>query len=218
MPELRRLYLDGRNAIIPNLPRPQVRVVADHAFVLLSDCIADALAHGLLVDNITERTLSHAESTGQIKFMSETKRAREIHERAKGIHNLSKGDVICLTIMEWSDGFDMMASAKSNRGSSWIKTITISAPRHGYHGLTNTYAIAIGKSGDSHEEVEAIFASELKSFLEGPPKQFYHGGLKRNVWVHVELFASLMDQPERRSNNCLMLGKLSLSAEYVINN
>jgi len=43
---------------------------------------------------------------------------------------------------------------------------------------------------------------------------FYHGGMKKDVFVHLELFVSLMDQPERRSANYIMLGTSTFSARW----
>jgi len=43
---------------------------------------------------------------------------------------------------------------------------------------------------------------------------FYHGGIQKNVRVHLELLASLQDQPERRKANYIMLGRSSYTAQW----
>ena len=43
---LRSQYREGKNAIFPNLPHPKVRTVADHTYLLPSECVADLMAHG----------------------------------------------------------------------------------------------------------------------------------------------------------------------------
>ena len=68
--------------------------------------------------------------------------------------------------------------------------------------------------GQSHEEVEAAFSKELKLLGSGANNNFYHGGLKRNVRVHLELFASLQDQPEQRKANYIMLGRSTYTAQW----
>ncbi len=43
-------------------------------------------------------------------------------------------------------------------------------------------------------------------FGDGKNVSFYHGRLKRNITVYLELLVSLQDQPERISANYIMLG------------
>jgi len=49
---MRSLYVKGKNAILPNLPRPSVHFIGDHAYVSLFDCVADLLGHGLDVQHV----------------------------------------------------------------------------------------------------------------------------------------------------------------------
>ena len=67
-----------------------------------------------------------------------------------------------------------------------------------------TYPIAVGDDGVCHDEVEERFAAELDQLSSDNGRLFYHGGLKKNVKVYAELFASLMDQPERRKSQCML--------------
>jgi hypothetical protein len=53
--DIHKLYVRGKHAILPNLPRPKVQMVGSHAYVSLRDCIADLLGHGCSVDCITPR-------------------------------------------------------------------------------------------------------------------------------------------------------------------
>jgi hypothetical protein len=50
---IRNLYLVGKSSIGSNLPIPNVKVIDSHAYVSLTDCIWDALAHGLPMDFIS---------------------------------------------------------------------------------------------------------------------------------------------------------------------
>ncbi len=59
--EMRSLYMKGMDALIPNLPRPTVQLIQEHAYVSLRDCVADLLGHGFNVDNIAEVGTDHVE-------------------------------------------------------------------------------------------------------------------------------------------------------------
>jgi hypothetical protein len=135
-----------------------------------------------------------------------------MHRRAFQISN--GDDIMVLWIIEWSDDFDPNDSIKANRGGVWIKTVTICAPISNTRSITNTYCIAIGKKGVSHEAVEVKFKEELLKLSSDKEKWYYHGKENTMVRVHAELFASLMDQPERRDNNCLMRGNSIFHARF----
>ncbi len=78
-----------------------------------------------------------------------------------------------------------------------------------------TYPIAVGRKGISHEEVEKAFAMELYNLRSGTEKNyFYYAKTKSNIPVYLELFASLQDQPERRSCNYIMLENSTYSARW----
>ncbi|MFY7881041.1 MAG: hypothetical protein ACOVR6_01995 [Fimbriimonas sp.] len=198
--EVRNLYVRGKHAIIPNLPRPPVTNVGDHGYVSLKDCVADLLGHGFDVDSIDDAVIPTV-----VTKSSETKVAKGILDNFVNTH-INSHDVLCLYITEWSDAFEPSSCTKNNRGSCWIKTVTIAPPPSQVHRLTHTYPIAIGLDGESHEEVEEKFAAELREFRNGSNVTFYHGGTRKNITVYLELFASLQDQPERRKANSIMLG------------
>jgi hypothetical protein len=72
--------------------------------------------------------------------------------------------------------------------------------------------LAVGYDAKNQDTVKSIFVSDLQDFREGKSVSFYHGGLKRNVIVYLDLLASLQDQPERCSANCIMLGTSKYTA------
>ncbi len=47
--------------------------------------------------------------------------------------------------------------------------------------MTNMYPIAVGPHDVDHEEVEKLFAEELKQFRSGKDVLFYHGKFKKNA-------------------------------------
>ena len=52
-PDLRRLFLKGKHAFLPNIPRPPVNTLKEHSYVSLFDCVIDLLGHGIDLDIIT---------------------------------------------------------------------------------------------------------------------------------------------------------------------
>ena len=80
---------------------------------------------------------------------------------------------LCLYVVEWSDAFEPSISTKSNRGSIWVKTITISPCNNdALQTFQNTYPLAIGYDSVDHESVESLFASDLQEFREGKSVSF----------------------------------------------
>jgi len=193
--DIRSLYISGKHAIIPNLPRPSVSALPHHAHVSLKECIADLLGHGMDFDNIDDSIMPTVVCSISDSW------------QAKKIFNNGSDDVrkLVLYVNEWSDAFELSKCSKNNRGSCWIKTITVAPPTLNSNGTRYTYPIAIGSDGISHDKVEAKFASELHEFRMGKGVTFYHGGIKRNITVYLELFVSLQDQPEQQKANGIML-------------
>jgi hypothetical protein len=78
-------------------------------------------------------------------------------------------------------------------------------PSSKIHSGLYTYPIVLRLDKQSHDSVEKKFAEELLLFKNGNAMDFYRGGILKNVRVHLELLASLQDQPERRKANYIML-------------
>jgi len=200
--DLRCLYVLGKHAILPNLPRPQVQLVHNHAYEYLKECVADLLGHGVPICDINGNQCGFNLS---MEHIHQSTAALKIYEQAS-IFCCDVSNVLCLYVTEWSDGFDPTSGAKSNRGPCWIKTVTISPPPNSLDDLSHTYPIASGYDTDSHEAVEKLFASELKEFCNGKNITFYSGKQRCNMVVYLNIFATLQDQPERCKSNYLMLG------------
>lgn len=207
--DIRSFYLEGKWAIIPNLPRPSVKNIGEHAYASLTDCVVDLLGHGISIGLIEGDS-----SSDNVCTLSESLRAKTI---AKNCQKKSlTNNTLCLYVVEWSDAFEPSSSIKSNRGSVWLKTITISPPHNKLHCMTNTYPIAIGPHDVDHEEVEQLFAQEILQFRCGKEIVIYHGELKKNVKVYLELLCSLQDQPERRSCNYVAMGNSRYTAKWGV--
>ena len=117
---------------------------------------------------------------------------------------------------EWSDRFEPHYSVKADRGSAWLKTVTISPSQGNKHGWSYTYPVAFGNSCCIHEKAEKQFAEDLKKLSNSRSGlSFYYGDLLKNVDVHLELFASLQDKPKQWLANFIMLGGGTFVARWA---
>jgi hypothetical protein len=168
-------------------------MIGNYAYVPLYDFVADLLAHGVLTNPVTPPDVD-----GFIRRIKESPRFQEVSNKVSLLH----GPVyFTLWITEWSDAFDPHNSTKNNCGSVHVKTITIESPQKGSNPRYSTYTICIGHSKGDLSKVEGRFANDLNEVPVQPTWMYYHGGLKRIVSVHVELIASIQDQPEHQASN-----------------
>jgi hypothetical protein len=147
-PDLRKLFLKGKHAFLPNLPRSPVNTLKEHSYVSLIDCVENLLGHGIDLDVITCRIDDFKDKDTPVQFVNETKRAKEgfgiimqYNESGK-LSSTSGTSLICLYANEWSDGLKPHYSVKANKGSAWLRTVTISPPQGNNHGLSYTYPLA----------------------------------------------------------------------------
>ena len=108
--------MKGKDALIPNLPRPTVQLVQEHAYVSLRDCVADLLGHGFDVDNIAEVGTDHVEEVSQV---GQCMYSQGIYHRGKEVHG--NNPFVCLYITEWSDGFEPSISTKQTEDPAGLK-------------------------------------------------------------------------------------------------
>jgi len=124
---LNQRYLKNKNSFMQIIPKPEVKTMARHGYVSVKSCVADFLArHDFIFDELID-----AKSIC-IRRISQCRQAQEMLESVK---SSSKNWMeperkrLILYLIEWSDDFDPAKSIKDNRGSAWIKSITIS-PLH----------------------------------------------------------------------------------------
>ena len=200
--KLRSTYAIGQHSLMNNLPCPFVTEIHKHAYVSLREMIQHFLA---------------INTTWSNKGVNFTKNFAKICDRAMKTHpNVST--YIVIEIFEWSDDFDPN-HLKNNRGSVWIKTITLRALVVNDCELSQqlekeqTFAVALGPKGVSHEEVEQELAIELSSLCSSQSIYFFEL-TKSMVPVYAELSVSLQDQPERRSSNYLLGGNSTMHGRW----
>jgi hypothetical protein len=217
--EMRSSIMEGNYAYLPNLPHPEAKECMGHAYCLPTDCLQDSLAFGHDLEYI------NPVGDGSVKRpplfpigrTSETPMCRRLFD----INTVGTDDGLpippidlYLWLTEWSDDFEPNDSVKSNRGSVWLKTLTVS-PRFGSrHKLLHTYPLAIGGKKVDHEAVEILLSKNLLQLSSPGGVVMYskrHGGL---VSVRAKLFVSLQDQPERRGTNHLMAGNSTFHRRF----
>jgi len=108
---IRSKYIDGKFALLKNLPRPSVTMFDGHAYVSIKECIADLLAHGVPISLITDGNEVHPDTN--VSKIAESRKAKRIYRNAVAANGTDK-NLIVLFINEWSDGFDPMSSSKGN--------------------------------------------------------------------------------------------------------
>ena len=210
--EIRSWILEGKYAMFQNIPRPSVHKVGDHACVSIKDCIADLLGHGFLLHELgTEGSYTADVTNTRINSFS---RAQTIVGNAQTVMGSSADQLTVLWLTSWSDDFEPNYSIKANRGSVWIKTITIALPAESANSVVYTYPVALGPKGADHDVAERFLLSGLKLFLEASLPRLYSGRAKRMTPVYMETFASLHDQPERRDMLFLAMGNATHHARW----
>lgn len=211
---MRKTYLEGKNALLPNVPCPfATKLDENHSYLSIRDMISHFLAlnvplHEMWSNNNYEKRTIKSDSS-----IYNSKAVMEIMKKVENIYN--RHSVLVLIGIEFSDDFDPNNSIKSNRQSVWMKSLTISPLTDKMHSMITTYPISFGLKNSNHQIVEEKMNIEL--FGLSSPQQnnlFYHKQSDSMVRVHFELLLSLQDQPERRSCSGLMLGGGTYSARW----
>lgn len=122
--------------------------------------------------------------------------------------------VVIFLLIFWSDDFEPNKSIKSNRGSVWIKTVTIVTKTITGLIVSRVFPLALGKKGVCHDEVEQAITQNLKMLNNGPISLFLSSYYKQPVYVHADCFCVLNDQPERRSSLGLLAGNSRVHSRF----
>ena len=116
----------------------------------------------------------------------------------------------------WSDDADTNSSSMQGRAKVWVKTFTMTTPLSDGNRLENTYPLAIGLKGVSHEEIEKRIAADLVELQSSDLKPFYIGSENKFARGYIEVMANLGDQPEKRGANHLLLGGSTYGARLFV--
>ena len=201
---LRSLFCEGKNAVICNLPHPEIKTEGDHAYLLPSECVADLMAHGVL-------DTDPGETLHQVQSLAECKIAKAITAKNEELGYKS----IFLSL--WSDDFEPNYS-KGNRGSVWLCTMTIQTAKSGTPRLNNVYPLVVGAKGGDHQKVMRIVLEDIRKLKRKDDEDFsvvmYDGKKKADAKVSAHLICVHQDQPERRSFAGLLQGGLGYHGRW----
>ena len=201
---IRKFYKDGKYAIHPNLPHPDVETIYGHSYVPLNQIIQDALANDCSFDPIYK-----APESGYIHDLNESPFC---HELSKSFPK--RENTIDLLMTRWSDDFEPF-NIKSNKGNSvWIFTVTIYCKSISSHSNENTYVVSMGLKNDDHDPIEKRFINDLNRINNDNSQTFYKKGSKGCFSVRVHLVASLCDLPERYNRCCITRGNGSHTSRW----
>jgi hypothetical protein len=217
--ELRSSIMEGQYAFVPNLPHPEPHECEGHAYCLPTDCLQDSLASGHDLEHllpngdgsserVPEYPISQINGTSMCRCLFDINVAGT--EAALQVTPID----IYLWLAEWSDDFEPNNSIKGNRGSVWIKTLTVSPRPGSRHKLLHTYPIAVGSKKADHEPLEDIVAANLSLLSSPVGVVMYSKSLGGLVRLRAKMFVSLQDQPERRGSNQLMAGNSIYHARF----
>lgn len=214
--DYRNHYNEFKFSIVRNMPYPTIFTdIPGHSYVSVVECIRHALAHphGARLDTIDGNT----HNTQVVRHLHESEHARRIYNNCLA-HCEAQGSTKPLVsyLFFWSDDFEPNTFSKIGRGSVWVKTMTIGTRVDDDHCITNTYPIAVGRKGDSHEEVEKKIALAIAELNSQNFLSFYLGAAKKQVKIYFEIIATLQDQPERRGANYLMGGNGTYCARWGV--
>ena len=203
--QTRRVYLEGNNALLSNIPHPHPICLSDnHSYLSIYEMIAHYLALGIPMHELwSDRKVDVKTCTYSNLYESP-----QVYRIVQNVVDLYHGErVLILLGIEFSDDFDPNNSVKNNRQKVWMKSLSISPPSNNLHGMTTTFPVSFGIKDNCHQIVENHMYDEL-SLLSDPRKcnMFYNRQTDSMVRVHFELLISLQDQPERRHCTGILLG------------
>jgi hypothetical protein len=211
---LRQDIVEGKHSIIRNLPTPYIHSdVPGHSYVSVVDCVRDFFGHSRNTSLAFVNGCSTPKST--VRHYTESQRAMECHKLMEKLllPTYNQSNVLRGLLFVFTDDVEPN-NTKSNRGSVWVAVLTIATAAGGGHNTSHTYPLAIGKKGDSHDEVLRRIEEEMKIVRRG--FEVYVGCRKRRAVVQFTEFVHLADQPERRGINHLQLGTSNFATRFGV--
>ena len=190
--------MNGKLSMNKYIPNEKVNFHDDHAYVNLYDVISHIVCHRIEFDSLS-LDQSEGSSTVSELTISDSEAAKEI---VTNISNNIAPDVkpLILHISLWSDDFEV-TYVKSTK-SVWVHTVTVCPPKGQTSSARYTHALALGRKGNDHESILALFHSELIHLAD--INMMFSGKHKRPIPVIVKLLTIIADRPERSSINCIL--------------
>jgi hypothetical protein len=127
--DLRRQFWEGKQSFLGNVPYPTITALDGHAYVSLRECIWNRLAFGFPLEKV--------ESCGEENKLRTVLTVMQAECSQRVLQKCTKEydePVLIILLREWQDGYDPHAMSKINRGSAWVKIVTISEPHDHKNG------------------------------------------------------------------------------------
>ena len=192
---IRRLYTEGANSIVKQLPHPNVVNVDGHSYVPLSEILQDCLANGNSICDLKKCSKEFNENN--VRHISDSKHVKIIINEIPESHCDTDNETIHVMIVRWSDDFEPNNIKKNKGNSIWTMTVTIIGTDNNHQSADNTYIIAIGHKEADHTPIEERFLRDLRNINMNEKNKYYVAYNRKIVNVKVHLIACVADLPER---------------------
>ena len=213
----RRLVLSGANSILKNFPVPRVFDIASHACVSLEETIRIAAGHGLKFNFLYDAKTKDFNLDG----LNGTKAASELMwdmdkamiDDGQDSKQRKNTNIGCIYL--WSDSF-LRCFIKQKENSVWILTATICPPESEKSNGTNTFVLAMGKSGEDHTKVIENYIEECQRLMKG--FDIYFGESNEIGRMAAGMLIWNADRPERQMiTNTKKEGTYGLVTGWAVN-
>ena len=162
MHDARSIYLEGKHAVVTNLPYPEINDIDEHSSGRQYFEIPDMSFYKKGLHKKGD-TINEIIKTEQCRDIS-----KSIHERGE-----NNNETLNILLMRWSDDFEPTSSNKKNRNNGmWILTVGIMKPKPTGLSSKNTFVVSLGKKGDDHRIIEDKLASDIQTFNNDDTKWF----------------------------------------------
>ena len=192
---IRRLYTEGANSILKQLPHPNIHNIDGHSYVPLSEIIQDSLANDNPICDL--KTISKEYNENEVKNIWDSKNVKSIINSIDDSHHDHSNETIHIMIVRWSDDFEPNNIKKNKGNSIWTMTITIIGSDPNRHTEDNTYIVAIGHKDADHSGVEHRFLDDIRNINKNNDQKYYVAESRKIVSVKIHLIACVADLPER---------------------
>ncbi len=186
--DAKAICTEGQYSVFVNIPSVEVKNIAGHACVSLSDYLNHVLGHGLQLSFLQDEN-GHRNEDGINGTQTATNLVNKLLVTCQYPETTAIGGGFF-----WSDGF-RGAYTKERNNSVWIMTFTFSTFKDDATSKFHTGLLAMGPGSLPHNEVINYYFQEL---LRKPTRRYF-GATKQFHWVCFDAIAYITDRVERDS-------------------
>ena len=164
--EIRKYYIEGKDAVVPNLPCPKARMLEDgiHAYISPLELVSHYLAWG---QGNQTRLLPDPKQSNSVNCYHHSTHAQTITHHINSTINASlelTSFPLILFLTDWQDEFDKNNIIR-NKYQIYLRTLTILM--QGKRGILekHTFIVALGSKGDSRYTLDRAYNEDLKKLF-----------------------------------------------------